>query len=95
MLNCTSRGDDGCEARLGEEAGPLIDGDAGLPPDLLVDRVRFSCPGSIGLVSWEGDGDVIVGEWIAELDLFCGSIASARNFWITSLLAFSSTGRFL
>jgi hypothetical protein len=80
VLNCTSRGDDGCELRLGEEPVPLMDGEAGRPPARLVESVRFNGPGTIGLVSSDGDGDVTVGEWIAGPGLFWGSIASARSF---------------
>jgi hypothetical protein len=95
VLNCTSNGDDGCEPRLGEECGPLTEGEEGRPLALLVDRVRLSGPGNIGLVSKDGEGDVTLGDCSGGAGLFCGSIASARNFWITSLFAFSKTGRFL
>ena len=62
VLNCTSKGDDGCDPRLGDEAGPLIDGDDGLPVALLVDSVRFSGPGIKGLFSNDGEGEVTEGD---------------------------------
>lgn len=66
VLNCTSSGEDGCDPRLGEEAGPLIDGDDGRPGARFVDRVRLSGPGSMGLFSNDGDGDVTLGDCRAD-----------------------------
>lgn len=80
VLNCTSNGEEGCEPRLGEECGPLTEGDDGRPGALLVESVRFREPGSIGLFSKDGEGDVTLGDWRGGVGLFCGSIASARSF---------------
>jgi hypothetical protein len=80
VLNCTSSGEEGCEPRLGEECGPLTEGDDGRPVGLFVDNVRLREPGSIGLFSNDGEGDVMFGDWRGGVCLFCGSMASARNF---------------
>ena len=95
VLNWTSNGEDGCDPRLGEEAGPLTEGEEGLPVVRFVDNVRLRGPGIMGLCSNEGDGEVTEGDCTADPALFCGNNASARSFCMTSLLAFSSTGRFL
>ena len=67
MLNWTSNGDDGCDPRLGEELGPLIDGEEGLPVPLVVDMVRFSGAGIIGLDSKDGEGEVTAGDCRAKV----------------------------
>lgn len=50
-----------------------------------------------GLPSSEGAGDItlLAAPGLTEVCLLCAARASARSFWMTSLLAFSSTGRFL
>jgi len=80
VLNCTSNGEEGWEPRLGEECGPLMDGDDGRPGALFVDSVRLRGPGIIGLFSRDGEVDVTLGDWTGGGGLFCGSIASARSF---------------
>lgn len=96
MLNWTNNGEDGWEPRLGEEAGPLMDGEDGLCPGLFVDSVRFSRGAAMcGLDSRDGDGDVMLGDTTADVALLEECIPSARIFWMMSLLALSRTGKFL
>lgn len=57
-----------------------MDGDEGRPVGLVVESVRFSWPGIMGLDSRDGDGEATLGDCNAELGLLCDCIASARSF---------------
>jgi len=70
VLNDTSSGDEGWDARFGEALAWLSrDGEAALLLPLLADMVRFSGTGSIGLDSKDGTDEHIAGDVIAEADL--------------------------
>ncbi len=97
--NETSRGDDGCDTRLGDELGWLWpEGDCGRCEAFAVDMALCSGMDKIGLPSSCAPGDVTPpnAPGVREDEgLVCTANASARSFWITSLLALPSTGRFL
>jgi hypothetical protein len=92
----TSKGDDGCEARLGDELAWLTpDGDCGLWDALAFESVLWTGFAIEGLPSRDPDGDVKLAKPLGLIGLLWAAIASARSFWMTSLFAFSKTGRFL
>jgi hypothetical protein len=96
--NETSRGDEGWDTRLGDEFEWLYpDGDCGLFPALAFEIVRCRCVDKTGLPSRDGAGEVMLATppGLMEAGLLWEAIASALSFWITSLFAFSRTGRFL
>ena len=87
--NETSKGDEGCETRLGEEFAWLNpDGDCGRWDALALDNVRWICGfvgvGSTGLPSSTGLGDarLLLGPpgLTTGCCLFCAAKASARSF---------------
>jgi len=65
--NCTNKGEDGWEGRLGEELlVPKLEGEPGLWP-LLMDKARFTGMGIMGLPSREGAGEPTAGLLAAEM----------------------------
>jgi hypothetical protein len=66
VLNCTSRGDDGWDTRLGEQVGCCVyrSGDAGLFDPLFADSALLSGIGRTGLESSDGVGELTTGDML-------------------------------
>jgi hypothetical protein len=74
------------------------DGDEGRFEAFAFDNVLCIGIGKIGLPSKVGPGEIALWGPVPGLitaGLLCAAIASARSFCMTSLLAFSNTGKFL